>query len=145
MAAISPEDPRLLLLQQYCLGALKLKQDKWAKLIGTDESFAMLANFLEKTESRLLVISLAPNGQLVPLTTFPSSNKNKGVYFIKKAPEQLKKETMGNNLLVGDMSLLPLEQLSSFIESVSTSSDRACMHNVVLSLARLKKRFLCCA
>ena len=126
---ISPDDPRIMLLQQYCLGALKLKQDKWSKLTGTDESLALIANFLEKPEGRLLVISLNPSGVLVPLTSFPPTNKNKAVYYIKKVPEQLKKETMAAHLLVGDMSLIPLEQLSSFIESVSGISTRL---NVVL-------------
>ena len=116
---LSPEYPRILVLQQYCLGALKLKQDKWSKLIGTDESLALLATFLEKPESRLLVISLNPSGVLAPMTSFPPTNKNKAVYYMKKAAEQLKKETMSSHLLVGDMSLIPLEQLSSFIESVS--------------------------
>ena len=78
---ISPEDPRIMLLQQYCLGALKLKQDKWSKLTGTDESLALIANFLEKPEGRLLVISLNPSGVLVPLTSFPPTNKNKAVYY----------------------------------------------------------------
>ena len=116
---ISPDDPRIMVLQQYCLGALKLKQDKWSKLLGTDESLALVATFLEKPESWLLVIALNPTGVLVPMTSFPPTNKNKAVYYIKKAAEQLKKETMASHLLVGDMSLIPLEQLSSFIESVS--------------------------
>lgn len=37
----------------------------------------MINEFLEKGDERVLVISLTPQGQLCPATTFPASSKTK--------------------------------------------------------------------
>ena len=76
-----------------------------------------LNDFLERAEKRVLIISQAANGQLTPCTSFPATARQKAVYFMKRIPEKLKKENL-KNLLYGDMSHLPLEQLSSTVESV---------------------------
>ena len=113
------EDVRITLLQQYCLGALKQKVDKWTKMMSQEENVATLTEFLEKADVRTLVVSVASSGQLTLLKSFPSNIKNKAVYFIKKEPEALAKQKTADHLLVGDISLIPLEQLSSYVESVS--------------------------
>ena len=77
----------------------------------------ILMDFLERTEKQVLIIGQAANGQLTPTTQFPSSAKQKAVYFMKRRPEKLSKENT-KNIIYGDMSYLPLEQLSSTVESV---------------------------
>ena len=88
-------------------------------MAGQEDNLVLLSEFLEKPEKRLLVIYLASNGQLTPDTAFPSSSKNKAVYFIKRQPEQVKKENVKTLLLFGDVSHVPLDQLSNLVESVS--------------------------
>ena len=77
----------------------------------------ILMDFLERTEKQVLIIGQAANGQLTPTTQFLSSAKQKAVYFMKRRPEKLSKENT-KNIIYGDMSYLPLEQLSSTVESV---------------------------
>ena len=115
----SVEDVRLLAIKQFCLKTLKQKSDKWAKMISQEENSIMMTEFLEKADKRVLVLQLLPSGQLAPMETFPTSNKNKAVYYIKRAAEALKKDNFKEVLLFGDMSQVPLDQLSSVVESVS--------------------------
>ena len=86
-------------------------------MISQDDNMTVLLDFLERGDKRFLIVALASNGQLVPSLSFPLATKNKAVYFIKKAAEPIKKDT-SRNVLFGDMSFLPLDQLSSMVESV---------------------------
>ena len=79
----------------------------------------MVNEFLERGDRRILVIYLASSGQLTPDTAFPSSTKNKAVYFIKRHAEQVKKENLKTLVMFGDVSHIPLDQLSNLVESVS--------------------------
>ena len=45
-----------------------MKQDKWAKMTSQEENVAMLNEFLEKGDSRVLIVSLTAAGQLQPCT-----------------------------------------------------------------------------
>lgn len=53
------------------------KADKWAKMISQEDNTVMLMEFLDKAESRILVIYLNQQGQLTPINQFPSTSKNK--------------------------------------------------------------------
>ena len=114
-------DARLAVIEQFTIKTLKQKTDKWAKMTSQEENMVMLTEFMEKADNRLLVIQLLPSGQLSPMDTFPASTKNKAVYFIKKSAEQLKKDNLKEILLLGDLSSLPLDQLSSIVDAVSTN------------------------
>ena len=79
----------------------------------------IISEFLERGDRRILVIYLSSNGQLTLGTTFPSSTKNKAVYFIKRQAEAVKKDNIKSLLMFGDVSHIPLDQLSFVVESVS--------------------------
>ncbi len=87
-------------------------------MISQEDYMVMLSEFLEKADKRLLVIYLSSSGQLTPDWSFPSSTKNKAVYFIKRQADQIKKENMKTLLMFGDVSHIPLDQLSNLVESV---------------------------
>ena len=91
-------------------------------MVGQEENFVMLSEFLERGDRRILVITVASNGQLTPTNTFPTSSKNKSVYYIKRQPEAIKKDNIKTLLMFGDVSHIPLEQLSYLVESVSTDT-----------------------
>ncbi len=42
-----------------------------------DENVVMLTEFLEKGDSQLLIIYSNPQGQLTPITTYPTTTKAK--------------------------------------------------------------------
>jgi len=116
----SGEDPRMAFISQFCLKTMKQKADKWSKMMSQEDNVVLMQEFLEKGESRMLIVYVTPQGQLQPTVEFPTSTKNKAVYFIKRKPEAIKKETVQNLLMFGDMSYTPLDQLSSLVDAVST-------------------------
>ncbi len=86
-------------------------------MLSQDDNVTILNDFLERAEKRILIIIQAANGQLSPSTSFQLTTKQKAVYFMKRNAEKLSKENT-KNLIFGDMSHLPLDQLSSTVESV---------------------------
>lgn len=42
-----------------------------------DENMMIIIDFLEKGECRLLIIYASPQGQLIPITTYPATTKAK--------------------------------------------------------------------
>ena len=50
---------------------------------------------------------------------FPSSIKNKTVYFVKRAAEVVKKDNFNRLVMYGEMSMLPLDQLTATVDTVS--------------------------
>ena len=88
-------------------------------MMSQEENMVTMSEFLERGDRRILVIYLSSNGQLTLGTTFPSSTKNKAVYFIKRQAEAVKKDNIKSLLMFGDVSHIPLDQLSFLVESVS--------------------------
>ena len=111
-------DARMEFLQEYSLKTMKLKPDKWAKMMSQEESTVMLMDYLEKAETRFLCIFVNQQGQMMPTDEFPTVNKAKAVYFVKRKAEVLKKENL-KDLIFGDMSYAPLDHLTSLVDAVS--------------------------
>ena len=53
------------------------KADKWNKMLSQEENLVVINEFLEKTDKRVLVIALTPQGQMFPSVSFPTSSKTK--------------------------------------------------------------------
>ena len=69
----------------------------------------------------LLIISTNAGGQLITLTAFPPTGKQKGIYMMKKDPTIpiIKDDgSFRENLIYGDLAPQPLESLVSYIEEV---------------------------
>ena len=68
----------------------------------------------------MLVMNMNLGGQLSATEGYPINAKTKSLYFIKKEPMVFPREDMEfkNNLIYGDLSHQPLEQLVTFIEDV---------------------------
>ncbi|XP_069510616.1 dynein axonemal heavy chain 9 [Ambystoma mexicanum] len=111
-------DGRLHFLEQAVLRSLRLKQDRWQKLLGTEEHRAALQAFVERPERGLLLLGLNAAGQLVPADHFPPGGKSKAVYFIKKGDEPLSAAGVRGQVMTGELSYAPLEQLSALVEEV---------------------------
>ncbi|XP_043925657.1 dynein axonemal heavy chain 9 [Protopterus annectens] len=118
MGEISTTDKRYEFLENYVLKTFKLKADRWQKCISTDEYQQILQSFLDKNEHSLLVVSLTSAGQLIPSFEFPSSSKNKAIFFSKKSKEPLSADSLKTNLIFGDISPSLLEQFAALVEEV---------------------------
>ena len=70
-------DHRLEFLQDYTLKSLRLKPDKWSKLIISDEQRNYMMNFLDRDLPQEIVISQNIGGQLQVHTDWPSPLRNK--------------------------------------------------------------------
>lgn len=115
-------DKRLAFIGNYTLSTLKLKQDKWLKCLGVEEHLTVIKEFADKGENVLLIISIGAGGLLVPGLEFSPSGKTKAVYFIKRAPSSLSNDNIKAQMIFGDLSYSPLEQMSSLVDDVSMTS-----------------------
>ena len=94
------KDRRVEFIQEYTLKSMRLKSDKWNKIIIFDEQrqylqvrltkdkvmhdVDLLQAFLDSNEPQSMVISPNIAGHLHIHTDWPSALRNKGVYFVKK-------------------------------------------------------------
>lgn len=72
------------LVINFILFSFQMKPDKWAKLMSQDESTVMMSEFLDKGDSRVLIITLSSAGALQCSNEFPTTLKNKSIYFVKR-------------------------------------------------------------
>uniref|UniRef100_A0A667HHJ3 Dynein axonemal heavy chain 17 n=1 Tax=Lynx canadensis TaxID=61383 RepID=A0A667HHJ3_LYNCA len=114
-------DVRLEYLEGVAALILKFKPDKWSKMVGAEENLALFTEFFEKPDVLVLVLTLSPAGVIIPCLGFPASLKSKGVYFIKKKPGNVKKDTYKDQLIYGDISPTPVEHLIAVVEEVLCS------------------------
>ncbi|XP_055848919.1 dynein beta chain, ciliary isoform X2 [Episyrphus balteatus] len=112
-------DARLEFMGSYVIKSLKLKPEKWTRVITVEEHKGVIKEFLDRPVPVVLVIILTQAAQLVPSTTFPLSQlKSKGVYFIKKQPLPVPKEDCEHFIIVGDLATRTIDQLSALVEEV---------------------------
>ena len=123
MAADAAEDKRIIFLGQYTSSTLKLKPDKWLKCIGVEDNLITIRDFLEKADNVLLIISVGAGGLLIPGLEFSPSGKTKAVYFIKRNASAISQENIKSQMMFGDLSYSPLDQMSSLVDDVSIHSS----------------------
>ena len=132
-------DPRFDFIQDFTLKSLRLKPDKWSRMLVSDEQRTFLSNFVDRaypqvrscfivsirTESKAyftyqeLVISQNFSGHLVIHTDWPSPLKNKGVYFVKREPQHIPREAFLDILTCGDIHPNSLDHFCAWVEEVN--------------------------
>lgn len=113
-------DSRLDFICDYVLKTLKLKQDKWEKLLSSEDNRQVLQNFLDRVENRTLVVSLTAAGLLQSSPAFTAS-RNKAVYFLKRSRAALSPDSMKERLVYGELCSAVLDQFSTVAEEVRSS------------------------
>ncbi|NIG60331.1 dynein heavy chain 17, axonemal [Pontoporia blainvillei] len=78
----------------------------------------LFTEFFEKPDVLVLVLTLNPAGMIIPCLGFPASLKSKGMYFIKKKPENISQDNYKDRLVYGDISPTPVDQLIAIVEEV---------------------------
>lgn len=112
-------DNRMTFLGTFVQKTLKLKPEKWTRMMATEDHKAVVMKFLERPHPTILVIVLTPTAQLVASNGFPLAQlKSKGVYFIKKTLAAVSKTTPSESLITGDLSSKIIDQLASLVDEV---------------------------
>ncbi|KAL1493068.1 hypothetical protein ABEB36_011203 [Hypothenemus hampei] len=112
----SPIDQRLEFLGAYVKKSLKLKAEKWTRMLSVEDYKAMVMKFLERPSPILLVIVLTPAAQLLPSNGFPLIQlKTKGVYFVKKQLTSISKVHPADSVILGDLAPKLIDQMASLI------------------------------
>lgn len=111
-------DSRLDLICDYVLKTLKVKQDKWEKLLSSEDNRQVLQDFLDRVENRILVVSVTAAGLLQPSPAFTAS-RNKSVYFLKRSG--LSPDSMKERLVYGELCSAALDQFSVVVQEVRSS------------------------
>ena len=119
-------DCRIEYIREYTLTSMRLKIDKWNKIIISDEQRSYLLAFVDKPEPQQMVISqniaghlqvwccavlasvsiLKPNPNILQIhTDWPSPMRNKGVFFVKKEKKPMPAENFdfAEHMAVGDI------------------------------------------
>jgi dynein heavy chain len=135
-------DLRIHFIADYLIKSLRLRSDKWTKMVQIEDQNRTILEFCEKPHPTLLVFHVNPAGSLVRRfsfvlflirllcfslypqvvgTSFPSSLKSKACFFAKKSPEPLQrdsKEKIAGAINFGDLSNAALEQLQIYVNDV---------------------------
>lgn len=115
-------DNRMSFLSTFVQKTLKLKPEKWSKMMGTEEHKAVVMKFLERPLPMLLIIIITPTAQLVASNGFPLAQlKSKGIYFIKKTVIPVSKTNPSESVITGDLSSKIIDQLASLVDEVNLS------------------------
>lgn len=115
-----PPDTRLSYLSSFILKTLKLKPEKWSRVMTIEEYKSTVMEFLNFDSPSLLIFILTQAAHLIPITAFPLPQlKTKGVYFIKRDPGPVPREHANKYLIMGDMATKPIEQLAAIVDEVS--------------------------
>ena len=97
---------------------LRLKPDKWARMVVSDEQRTFISAFIDRNYPQELVISQNFSGHLVAHTDWPSILRNKGVFFVKREPEPLPKDNFMSFMTCGDIHPNALDHFCAWVEEV---------------------------
>lgn len=98
----SNQDPRFEFIGSYAVKSLKLKSEKWTRVLASEENRCILRDFVDKPLPLLLVVVLTHANQLLPVVSFPCYLKNKAVYFVKKKADAIPKENCAEMVVYGE-------------------------------------------
>ncbi|XP_077976399.1 dynein beta chain, ciliary-like isoform X2 [Styela clava] len=119
--SMTPDDPRLQYIHDYLQMAIKIKLDKWKKLLSQDDSKIMIQHFFERHEDRLLVFACPSGANLQVADTFKAATKHKVVYFVKNNEGQITSSNIRSSVTTGEINPTTFEQLSHFVQEIATS------------------------
>ncbi|XP_023292211.2 dynein beta chain, ciliary [Lucilia cuprina] len=112
-------DERLEFLWNYIMKTMRLKQEKWTKMLATSEYKEIVNEFLNESYQEQLIFTLNSAALLVPSFNFPEKPISKMVFFVRhEVPTTLTVENMPNALMIGDLLPNVLENLSVLCDDV---------------------------
>lgn len=77
------EDPCAAFVGSYVLKTMRLKDEKWQKLMGNEELKMIVMEWVKRAPVRRLIVTLSNAGALIPTHYFPTTSKGKRCFFVK--------------------------------------------------------------
>ncbi|XP_068082615.1 dynein beta chain, ciliary-like [Anabrus simplex] len=114
--AEGPPDPRYAYLGRFVQKTLKLKSDKWGRVINIPENKEPLLEYLNTAEHVVLLVLQYSTVDICLALGFPAIIKSKSVYFIKRYPAPVPKTNLDEFLIRGDISPNTIELLAGLVE-----------------------------
>ncbi|XP_073817376.1 dynein beta chain, ciliary-like [Musca autumnalis] len=112
-------DERPEFLWNYIMKTMRLKQEKWNKMISTNEYKEIINGFLNEPYQERIIFTLNAASLLVPSYNFPEKPLSKMVYFVRnEIPSTLTVGNMNESLMIGDLLPNVLENLSVICDDV---------------------------
>ena len=113
---------------------VRLKPDRWIKLLTVEEYRKIIQDFLDNSDPPLIIFTQSGPGILAvsntPLNTCQhpaviltsgggsSATRMKSLYFLKKSSQPVDREEPRKSLIYGDLAPHPLEQVLTFLDEV---------------------------
>ena len=127
------DDKRTEFIADFSLKTMKLKGDKFQKMYSLKENKQAFMDFFDKPDVLQLVVCQAPGGGLATTNDWPTTLKTTACYFVHKGREAVAKDArMRNQILYGDLSYSPIDQLSAFVDEVSCVMACVCVINRIV-------------
>ncbi|KAM4697873.1 dynein axonemal heavy chain 11-like [Rhinophrynus dorsalis] len=112
-------DERIEYIKEQTFRSLRLRADKWNRFVSAEENQRLLQDLLEAAEHRRLVLFTGPGGTLHAADEQSSiSWKTKLFCVVKKMPKRIPNTDFIQELALGEVSYLILEQLPVLISEV---------------------------
>lgn len=112
------DDIRLDFLCSYVTKSLRVKIEKWHKLVTTEDTKDVVMQWLDDPSNRILLISVTTTGNLSPSLSFPTQCRGKSCYFLRKFLIEVTNSNIRENVIFGDMSHHPVEDLSILVDEI---------------------------
>lgn len=77
------EDPCAAFVGSYVIKTMRLKDEKWQKLMGNEEFKVIVMEWVKRANVRRLIVTLNNAGALIPTHFFPAAGKGKRCFFVK--------------------------------------------------------------
>uniref|UniRef100_H2Y9A0 Dynein axonemal heavy chain 11 n=1 Tax=Ciona savignyi TaxID=51511 RepID=H2Y9A0_CIOSA len=118
---MSADDIRLEFIQDYTMSALKVKMDKWKKMMIQDENKNMIQQFLDDASSLLLIFSAQVSGAITITREFKDAMKHKSIYLMRRRAVPITRDNFRSVLVIGDMSSSMFNHLTTFVHEIAFS------------------------
>ena len=113
-------DSRVEFIAMFLLKSFKMKSDKWIKMYSIDDNKNLINDFLEGISTKAIISYTNVAGAIIIQSDFPPQLKSKTVYFIKKKIEPISKNgQFVNDIIYGDLSQSPIDQIAAILDGVS--------------------------
>ncbi|EDS32929.1 dynein heavy chain [Culex quinquefasciatus] len=112
------EDPCAAFVGSYVLKTMRLKDEKWQKLMGNEELKMIVMEWVKRAPVRRLIVTLSNAGALIPTHYFPTTSKGKRCFFVKIRETVLDIDNIREQIMYGDLSAGPIDDLAVIVDEV---------------------------
>ncbi|XP_001843519.2 dynein beta chain, ciliary isoform X3 [Culex quinquefasciatus] len=112
------EDPCAAFVGSYVLKTMRLKDEKWQKLMGNEELKMIVMEWVKRAPVRRLIVTLSNAGALIPTHYFPTTSKGKRCFFVKICETVLDIDNIREQIMYGDLSAGPIDDLAVIVDEV---------------------------